>query len=83
MGRGPGTHCLRMCVISPSFWGFVKLRIFTVDEVRILFVYVHFFSLMALSMSDSQFATAVSYAVSKVGKTGIVLKLEQLVKTFS
>ena len=33
---------------------------------------------MALSMSDSQFATAVSYTVSKVGKTGIVLKVEQL-----
>ena len=59
----------------PKFLGIRKI---TDIYLCILFVYVRFISLMALSMSDSQFATAVSYAVSKVGKTGIVLKPEQL-----
>ena len=73
-GRGPGTHCLRMRENTPGFYGgsynsvpYRRLYPWTVRDRPFYCLGVAFV-----------FSTAVAYALSKVGKEGLVLKKEQL-----
>ena len=77
--RGPGTHCVRMRVISPVFGGFVNLM----DIDRRLSTYTNRVHLChevdcprwrAMRSLPQLFVRSIQ----KVGKAGIVLKPEQL-----